>query len=94
VAVIEAAILVETGYYKLLDRLIVAWCRPAQQIERLMARGLTRPEAEQRIAAQMPLEQKRRVADEEIDCSGTLEHTREQAIALAERLKKVAGGRL
>ena len=59
---------------------MVAWCRPDQQLERLMAkRGISREEAEQRIEAQMPLEEKRRRADYVIDCSGTLEESRTQA---------------
>ena len=58
--------------------------------ERLLARGLTAAQAEQRIAAQMPLEEKRKRADVQIDCSGTLEHTREQARALAARLKEIS----
>ncbi len=43
----------------------------------------------QRIAAQMPIEEKRRMADEVIDCSGSLEHTREQVIALVDKLKRM-----
>jgi dephospho-CoA kinase len=92
VAVIEAAILIETGYYKLLDRLIVAWCRPEQQLERLLARGMTREQAEERIAAQMPAEEKRKYAHDEVDCSGTMEFTRAQVEELAARLKQLARG--
>ena len=45
--------------------------------KRLMARmGLTREQADLRIAAQMPAEEKRRRADYVIDCSGDLESTR------------------
>ena len=50
---------------------MVAWCRPEQQLERLMAKtGVSREEAERRIQAQMPVEEKRRRADYVIDCSG------------------------
>ncbi len=86
VAVVEAALLIESGYCSHLDRLVVAWCRPEQQLERLMVRGLTRQQAEQRIAAQMPVEEKRRLADDVIDCSGSLEDTRRQVRALVARL--------
>jgi len=96
VAVVEAALLIEAGYHKRLDRLVVVWCRPEQQIERLVhpnaGRGMTREEAERRIAAQMPLAEKRRMADDEIECSGTLEHTRQQAEALVAKLKPLAAG--
>lgn len=94
VAVIEAALLVEAGYSKRLDRLIVVWCRRKQQIERLVhpqsGRGMSREEAERRIAAQMPLEEKRCMADDLIDCSGTLEQTRRQVEAVVARLQKLA----
>jgi dephospho-CoA kinase len=91
VAVVEAALLVESGYYARLERLIVVWCTPEQQLERLVnERGMTIEQARQRIASQMSLEEKRGLADDEIDCSGTREHTREQVVALVERLKQMA----
>jgi len=90
VAVVEAALLIEAGYHKRLDRLVVVWCRPEQQLERLLARGLTRTEADQRIAAQLPLDRKRVLADDLIDCSGTLDRTRVQVEELVGRLKKLA----
>jgi len=90
VGVVEAALLVEAGYHERLDRLVVAWCRPEQQRERLRARGMSPEEIEKRIASQMPLEMKRRLATDEIDCSGALEETRRQTEALAARLKKLA----
>jgi dephospho-CoA kinase len=84
---VEAALLVEAGYQKRLDGLVVAWCRPEQQVERLQARGLSLEEARRRIAAQMPAEEKLRFATEKIDCSGSLEWTRRQVEELAERLR-------
>ena len=90
VAVVEAALLIEAGYHKHLDRLVVVWCRPEQQLERLLARGMSRTEAEQRIAAQLPLEQTRALTDDLIDCSGTLDRTRLQVEELVRRLKKLA----
>lgn len=90
VAVVEAALLIEAGYHERVDRLVVVWCRPEQQRERLRARGLTAEQIEQRIAAQMPLEEKRRLADDQIDCSGTLEETRGQVEELVRRLKQLA----
>jgi dephospho-CoA kinase len=95
IAVVEAALLIEAGYDRKLDCLVVTWCTPEQQIARLTqqeagaGRGLTAEQARQRIAAQMPVEEKRRMADEEIDCSGSLEHTREQVNALFSRLQKM-----
>jgi dephospho-CoA kinase len=87
-AFVEAALLVEAGYQKNLDGLVVVWCRPEQQLERLLARGLSEGEARRRIAAQMPAEEKLKYATEKIDCSGTLEDTRRQVGELAERLRR------
>jgi len=89
-AIVEAALLIEAGYYKKLDRLIVCSCRPEQQMERLRARGLSEEEVRQRIAAQLPLEEKLRLADDIVDCSGTIEDTLRQTDALVERLRKQA----
>lgn len=90
VAVVEAALLIEAGYHKRFDRLIVVWCRTEQQRERLLGRGLSPAQAEHRIAAQMPIEQKRRLATDEIDCSGSLERTQQQVEQLAAKLKQLA----
>ena len=87
-AFVEAALLIESGIHKRLDGLVVAWCEPEQQLERLVARGLSEAEARRRIAAQLPVEDKLRLATEKIDCSGSLEETRRQVQALATRLRR------
>lgn len=84
----EAALILEAGAQRDLDCVIVCWCRPEQQFERLKERGFSRRDAELRIAAQMPLDQKRNLADEVIDCSRSLEDTERQVILLLEKLKK------
>jgi dephospho-CoA kinase len=86
-AFVEAALLVEAGYQKNLDGLVVAWCKPEQQMERLLGRGLSEAEARRRIAAQMPTEEKLAYAAEKIDCSGSLAWTRQQVESLAGRLR-------
>ena len=85
---VEAALLVESGIHKKLDGLVVVWCRPEQQLERLLARGFSESEARRRIAAQLPVEEKLRLATEKIDCSGSLEETRRQVEALAGKLRR------
>jgi dephospho-CoA kinase len=94
VAVVVAALLIEAGFHKRLDRLVVVWCTPEQQLRRLTdpasGRALTRAQAESRIAAQMDLKEKRKLADDEIDNSGTLDGTRRQVAALVARLKQRA----
>ncbi len=94
VAVVEAALLVESGYYHRLDRLIVVWCTPEQQYLRLTdpasGRGMSPEQAKRRVAAQLGLAEKRKLASDEIDCSGTLEQTRRQVAELVDRLKRLA----
>ena len=76
IVVVEAAILVETGSYKRFARLIVAACTREQEIQRAMKRdAITREEAEARLARQLPLEEKVRLADYVVDTSGTKENT-------------------
>jgi dephospho-CoA kinase len=89
-AVVEAALIYEAGYDKELDRMVVCWCRPEQQLARLERRGFTREQAQARIDAQMPIDEKRKQAHEVIDCSRSLEQTMLQAGALVEKLQRLA----
>lgn len=87
---VEAALHYEAGIADRFAKMIVAWCRPEQQLERLIAKTrLPREEAERRIAAQMPAEEKRRRADYVIDCSRDLEETRAQVGELFLKLQKI-----
>ena len=92
-AFVEAALLVEAGYTKNLDGLGVVFCRPEQQIERLLERGMSEVEARRRIAVQMPVEEKLKHATEKIDCSGTMEETWDQVKALAGKLRNTGTGK-
>lgn len=87
-AFVEAALLVEAGFTKRLDGLVVAWCEPEQQLQRLRARGMSEADAQRRIAAQLPVEAKLQHATDTINCSGTMEETREQVRALAAKIRK------
>jgi len=79
VAVFEAALLVESGAWRDMDRMIVVRCSKACQLRRLMTRdGLEADEAVARIAAQAPLEDKLRVAHYVVDTERTLHETRAQ----------------
>ena len=89
-AFVEAALLIESGIHKKLDGLVVAWCTPQQQLERLLARGHSEADARRRIAAQLSVEDKLRYATEKIDCSGPLENTRRQVVAFATKLRRKA----
>ena len=84
----DAALILESGAKKNFDRVVVCWCRPEQQLERLLQRGLSEADAKLRIASQMPMEEKRRLADEQIDCSGRIEDTQRQLREVIARLKQ------
>ena len=89
-AFVEAPLLIESGFANHLDGLIVVWCEPEQQLERLRARGMSEADALRRIAAQLPLEEKLIRATYSIDCSGTMEGTRAQVRDLGAKLRNPA----
>ena len=89
--IVDASLMIESGFHRHFQRLVLVTCTLGQQIERLMARnGLTQEQARQRIALQMPLEDKRAFATDIIDNSGTQESTRVQVDALFEDLEQTA----
>ncbi len=91
VAIVDAALLIESGGYKRFDKIIVVWCEAAIQFERLMFRdNLTREEAAKRIGAQMSQSQKKRFADHLINTSLGFDDTRKQVSQLYARLKDEA----
>ncbi len=79
IAIIDAALMIESGGYKRFDKLIVVWCEVDIQLARLIKRNnLVREEAERRIASQMPQDEKKAYADFLIDTSNGFEDTRRQ----------------
>jgi dephospho-CoA kinase len=91
IAVVDAALMIESGGYKRFDKLIVVHCRPELQLERLMVRdGLSREEAERRIAAQMPQEEKQKYAHFLIDSSEGFAATRKRTEEVFAALKSAA----
>jgi dephospho-CoA kinase len=90
IAVVEAAILIETGSYRRFDRMVLAVCQERQQLERAMARdGMSEAEARGRLERQMPLREKLRFADYVIDTSGGKEDTLRQTRAVYESLRSI-----
>jgi len=90
IAVVEAAILVETGGYRNYDRLVVATCSEEQQLERAMTRdGFTREQALARLRRQAPLAEKVRLAHYVIDTSGSMERTLEQTRNVYEDIRRI-----
>ncbi|MBK9164747.1 MAG: dephospho-CoA kinase [Acidobacteria bacterium] len=89
IAIIDAALMIESGGYNRFDKLVVVWCEPEIQLGRLMKRdGLSNEEAEARIRAQMPQEEKKRFADHLIDTSAGFDATRKQVEKVYAELKR------
>jgi dephospho-CoA kinase len=90
IAIVEAAILVETGSYRRFDRLILTVCEERQQVERAMRRdGMTEAEAWSRLRRQMPLDEKRKHAHYVIDTSGSKEDTLRQVEEVYDSLRSM-----
>ena len=88
---IDAALMIESGGYKRFDKIIVVWCEPEIQLQRLMARdNLTGDAAQMRIWAQMPQDEKKCFAHHLIDTSNGFDDTRRQVQRLVAELKKAS----
>lgn len=88
IAIVDAALMIESGGFKRFGQLIVVWCEPDIQLKRLIDRNrLPEAEARKRIAAQMPQDEKKRYADHLIDTSNGFEDTRRQVREVYEKLK-------
>jgi dephospho-CoA kinase len=88
----DAPVMIESGNYRNMDRLVVVVTDEATQRARLMARdGMTTPEATARMATQMPVTDKAKLADYVIDNSGdraaTQARAREVVAALLAELR-------
>ena len=89
IAVVDAAVMIESGSWKRFDLIVVVDCDESQQISRLCRRnGMREEEAMRRIEAQMPLSEKVKYADHVIDNRGSMDDTRKQ---VEELIKSLSG---
>jgi dephospho-CoA kinase len=90
IAVVEAAILIETGSYRRFDKIILVTCAEEQQVERAMRRnGAVESDVRARLGRQMPLAEKRKYADFVIDTSGEKQETLRQTRAVYQALRRI-----
>lgn len=90
IAVVEAAILIETGSFHRFDRIILVTCREEQQVERALRRdGAAEADVRARLGRQMPLDEKRKFAHYVIDTSGDKEDTLRQTCAVYDSLRSL-----
>ena len=79
IVVFDAAVMIESGNYKNMDRLVVVVTDEPTQMARLRGRdGTDDAEGRRKIASQMPLAEKAKLADYVIDNSGDRQATAEQ----------------
>ncbi|HSS19279.1 MAG TPA: dephospho-CoA kinase [Pyrinomonadaceae bacterium] len=91
IAVVDAALMIESGGYKRFDKIVVVHCQDEIQLERVMKRNnLTREEAARRIATQMPQAEKKKFADYLIDSSDGFVETRHATEGVYQRLREAS----
>jgi len=91
VIIYDAALLIEAGAHTRMDKIIVVTADAQTQLARLKARdNLSTEEAKRRIAAQMPLAEKVKLADYVIDGTLLLEQLRNEVQRIYDELKRQA----
>jgi dephospho-CoA kinase len=86
-AIADIPLLFEVGREGAFDTIVVAACDPEAQVKRVMARdALTEAEARQRLAAQLPIDEKVRRADIVVWTNGTIEESNRQVRDACDRL--------
>jgi dephospho-CoA kinase len=89
IAVVEAAVLIESGSRERFDKIVVVTCGKEQQMARALRRpGAGRDDVQARLERQMPIEEKRKFADFVIDTNGEKEDTLRQTRAVYEALRR------
>ncbi len=87
IAIVDAALMIESGGADRFEKLIVVWCDSVIQLQRLMLRNnLSESEALKRINSQMPQDEKKSFADFLIDTTDGFDATREQTLKVHSEL--------
>jgi dephospho-CoA kinase len=87
-AIIDAALMIESGGFRRFDKIIVVWCSDEKQLERLIERNKLNPEeALKRINAQMPQNEKKAFADFLIDTTDGFDSARSQVTEIFAELR-------
>ena len=90
VVVVDAPMMIEAGFHRSKDVLVVMDCNEENQIKRVVKSGrFTRSQAISRIKAQMPTAKKRKFADYLIENNGTIHDCRKNAEAVYRRILSV-----
>jgi len=91
IVIFDAALLIETGYYKNMNKIVVVYTNKERQVDRLAHRdGFSSEQALDRIQSQMPLSEKLRYADYVIKNTSSMQNAEVQASAVFASLKRDA----
>ena len=93
VAVVEASLLAETGSHRDYDVLMVVWCEQHQQLQRALARGVPAERARGLISAQLPMAEKRELADILVDNRGDFEDLGNEVDRAWSQVHRLCAGR-
>ena len=88
VAIAEVPLMIETESYKNYDLVILVYAPKDMQIKRLLKKGYSLEEAQQRINSQMDIEEKRKYADIIIENTTDLEYLKKQVEKVFKELKE------
>lgn len=91
IVVFDVPLLVETGFHREVDRVVVVTSEETQQMERMKERaGMSEQETRWIISSQMPTEEKVKAADFVISNEGSMEETRRRAKEIFQELRRIA----
>lgn len=88
----DIPLLIEIGYHKSVDKVVVVYASEENQLKRMTERGVGPEEARKRIRAQMPIQEKIKCADFVIQSGGSLEATRRQVEKIFDALGHLRRG--
>jgi len=90
--VVDGALLIESGFYRRLDALIVVRSRREKQVDRLArAKGMAKRDIFKRLRSQTPLKKKLAFADFVIDNSGSKKETKNQVKGIWDQIRTREG---
>lgn len=91
VVIYDAALLIETGAFRRMDKVVVVTADSETQIERIISRdGLSREDAERRVASQAPNSEKIGHADYILDGSRPIEQVEREVGRIYKELRSLA----
>ncbi|MBU0634494.1 MAG: dephospho-CoA kinase [Candidatus Omnitrophica bacterium] len=92
IIVVDAPLLIESGLYRQVDRVVVVFTAREKQWPRVKVSGKLSPaHFKNRLKFQMPQQIKIKYADDVIDNSGTFKHTEKQVKELWKKINKKGG---